>query len=411
MPRRALLIALVLSVAAACATGPTDNPQGGGADRAAVAASLDDRDARQLAARVNAFGFDLLAELAADGEPNVVISPVSVATLLAMILAGADGQTAQDMATVLHLDDPAIGTEHAALLFTLTDTDDVTVEVANSLWIDGPLNADYRERVRSVFDATAEEADLSTEETAERIDAWVVEHTNGLIEGIARDLDLPNPAAVLVLLNAVYFAGTWTVEFDPDTTAEEPFTTAGGEEVSVAMMHRDAADDGDAGYSEAGGVRMLRLPYGESERFAMDVVLPPPGEAPADLAARLDADGWADLTAGLSSAPVQVSLPRLDLEYDTTLVPALDALGMGIAFSGQADFSPMSPMDPQLNTVVHKTAIVVDESGTEAAAVTGGVMGVSAPPSFRADRPFLFAVTDTHTGALLFLGTVSNPTA
>lgn len=425
MRRRAMIIALTLCLAAACASDPGAAPPAGqpgdgqptrgqSADRAAIAASLSEDDARDLATRVNAFGFDLLGELVGAGDPNVVISPVSVATLLAMVLAGADGQTAADIAAALHLQDPTVGSAHAGLLFTLTEpteASDVTLDVANSLWIDAPMEADYLERTRTVFDATAEEGDLGDQATADRIDEWVVEHTHGLIEGIAEDLGLPDDQAVLALLNALYFQGTWTVQFDPDQTTDAAFTTGDGGEVTVAMMRHGDGTAERFGYADADGTQVLRLPYGESERFAMDVVLPPEGEDLADVVAGLDDDAWAALTAGLSPAEIQVSLPRLDLSYDADLEQALAALGMGVAFSGAADLTPMSPVDPSLDTVAHATAIVVDESGTEAAAVTGGVAAVSAPPMFRADRPFLFAVTDTQTGAVLFLGAVENPTA
>lgn len=423
MRPRVLTIVMALCLAAACATDPGGTPpqgqppderpaDGQQTDRSAIAASLSEDDARDLAARVNAFGFDLLAELAgADDTPNVVISPVSVATLLAMVLAGADGQTAEDMAAVLHLDDPTVGSAHAGLLFTLTEASDVTLDVANSLWIDAPMEPDYLELVHAVFDASAEEHDLGDQATADRIDAWVVEHTNGLIDGIAEDLGLPNDQAVLALLNALYFQGTWTIQFEPDQTTDATFSTATGEEVTVAMMHHGDGSAEPFAYAEADGMQVLRLAYGETERFAMDVVLPPAGADLADVVADLDDVAWGALTAALSPADVLVWLPRLDLSYDADLEEALVALGMDVVFSGAADLSPMSPVSPSLDRVAHATAIVVDESGTEAAAVTGGVGAVSAPPMFRADRPFLFAVTDTRTGALLFLGTVGDPTA
>lgn len=410
-------LTLVASLTAACGSAPDAGPPpaggpGGTADRRAIAASLDDEQARDLAARVNAFGFDLLAELVDDGEANVVTSPVSVTTLLAMALAGAGGQTAEDLAATLHLDGTEVGSEHAGLLFALTDTDDVTVEVANSLWVDAPLERSYLDQVRSVFDAAAEEADLGDPATAERIDEWATDATHGLIGQIAGDLGLPNPQAVLALLNAVYFKGTWTVAFDPEETTDGSFTTAGGDEVTVAFMGHGAEADEEFGYTVGpDGTEALRLPYGASGRFAMDVLLPPADARLADVVADLDAQTWTALTDRLAPKQVQVALPRLDLAYDATLNDALSALGMGVAFSGQADFAPMSPTDPFLDTVAHTAAITVDEHGTEAAAVTGGVMAVSAPPTFRADRPFLFAITDTDTGALLFLGTVTDPTA
>ena len=142
----------------------------------------------------------------------------------------------------------------------------------------------------------------------------------------------------------------------------------------------------------------------------MEIVLPDEAHDLDDFLDGFDADAWQASVAELSSTRVsELALPKFELEWDAELNDALAALGMGPAFEASADFSPMSPTDPWLETVVQKTYLRVDEAGTEAAAATGGVMVESAPPALRIDRPFAFTVSDRETGAILFLGSVHDP--
>jgi serine protease inhibitor len=373
-----------------------------------LVAGLSAGDARVVAEAVNRFGFDLLDEVT-DGTGNAVTSPLSVAVLLAMVLAGAGGDTAEAMARVLHLDDPR-DVRLGALLGQLGGTDDVTLSVANALWAQPgvPLEDDYLAFVRDTFGATVDNADLGDRDTADEIDAWVTDRTGGLIDGIAEDLGLPS-GALLVLVNAVYFLGEWSTRFDRSDTVDAPFTLADGEQVRVPTMR---IDDSEFGYAERPGYRMLRLPYGDDGRFAMEVLLPDAHSNLARLLDRLDADEWREATEALFERTVtELALPRFELEWQAELNDPLTALGMGGAFGPGADFRPMSPADPWLGTVVHKTFLRVDEDGTEAAAVTGADMQLSGPArlEFRVDRPFAFTISDTNTGTVLFLGAVADP--
>ncbi|WP_169738895.1 serpin family protein [Jiangella gansuensis] len=384
-------------------TPPAD---AGPAPRIDVVADLAPADAGSVGAAVNAFGFDLLGQLA-DGSQNTVTSPVSVASLLAMVLAGAGGDTAAAMAGVLHLDD-ARDVRVGALLDRLADTDDVTLSTANAIWArEGfQLEDGYLSFVRDSFGATAEEADLGAQDTADDIDAWVREHTEERIDGIAADLGLPDPQAAVVLLNAVYFLGTWTTEFDPAATQDEAFTLADDSTADVPLMY---LRDQELELVQRDGYRMLRLPYGQDGRYGMEILLPDADSTLPQLLATLDAAEWADAVAGLAPQELgTVVLPRFELAWDAELTAALTALGMGPAFQG-GDFRPMSPHGQTLDTVVHKTYIRVDEAGTEAAAVTGGMTRTSAGESFRADRPFAFTISDRETGTVVFLGTVTDP--
>jgi serpin B len=335
-----------------------------------VTAQLTPGDARAVSAEVDAFGFALLGQVT-DGEQNVVISPVSASALLRMVLAGADGETAAAMAKVLHAEgarDPRIG----VLLADLADTDEVTLTVGNAIWGDTSTDFldDYQAYVERTYDATVGEAELGNQRAANEIDEWVRERTRGRIPEIARDLELPSPNAVAVLLNAVYFLGDCQHPFDVALTREEPFTLPDGGEVRVPIMHRSVAE---FDYANRNGYAVLRLPYGESGRYGMTVWLPDEGSDLRSLLKRLGPTERQSAMRALEPTElVDVGLPRFELEWKAELKRPLTELGMGVAFGPGADFSRMSQRAAYLSTVVQKTFMKVDEKGTEAAAVTGG---------------------------------------
>jgi serine protease inhibitor len=410
LPVRAGVV-LVAGAMLLAGSGAPDPPGDAARIDANFVADVAPGDARAVSEAVNAFGFDLLGEVA-DGRENTITAPLSMTVLLAMLLAGADGDTAAEMARLLRLSDRR-DVRVGAMLRQLADTDEVTLSVADSLWAGRgtPIEDDYLTFLRRTFGATAERGDLGSPATAERIDAWAAENTNGLIDSIAADLGLPDPAAVLVLLNAVYFLGEWTTRFDPGDTREESFTLPAGATAGVPMMH---LYDETFGYAQRDGYRMLRLPYGETGRYGMEIMLPDEGKTLTGLLASLDAARWRAAVGSLTEQPIdELALPRFELRWKGDLTGPLQRLGMVSAFTpGRADFRPMSPAAPWLQTVVHKTYLRVDERGTEAAAVSGGAMPVSARMDrtvFRVDRPFAFTISDQQTGAILFLGAVTDP--
>jgi serine protease inhibitor len=376
--------------------------------------SANDLDTSAVAESASAFGFDLFNGLA-DHRPdeNVITSPYSAAVLLTMLLSGADGETRTAIGDVLHLENPeddSITTQHQVLAEQLSTADpDVELAIANSLWANEgtPFEKAYLAEMRERLEAQVEEIDLGSVDAVEEIDEWVADQTNDRIEEMAEALGVPDPNLVLVLLNAVYFLGEWTEPFDPELTLEDTFTTATGDEVHVPLMSRDS----DHLYSLADDFEMVRLPYGEEERFAMDILLPNPDLGIQEFRSRLTMQQWNEAVDDLSESRVNVVMPRFELEYESAgdLDDVLHDLGMGIAYTGEADFTPMSSVAPTLSTVQQKTYIRVDEEGTEAAAVTGGAMVESAPPQFRADRPFLFTISDSESGAILFMGQITDP--
>lgn len=397
--------AVAALLATACAETPTV-PEAGDVPVQPVG-TLSSDDAVEAGAAVTDLGFDLHRSVAEPGG-NTVTSPLSASLLLSMVAAGAGGDTAEEMVALLGLDQPR-DRRPAALLGELAgDGNDVELTVANALWAaEGvPFEDDFVAYVGDAYGATLDEVDLAAAETADQIDGWVADRTEGLIDAIADDLGLPSDLAVLILVNAVHFQGTWTTTFGVRDTRDANFSLADGTVVEVPTMHLDDAEVEVAG---ADGFRLLRLPYGEDERFGMEVILPDPGIDLDTLLADLDAAAWREAVRALTSTDrLPVALPRFELEWEADLSGPLAELGMASAFDG-GDFIPMSPADPELSTVVQKTSIRVDEEGAEAAAVTGGSMDVAATEPFVVDRPFAFTVSDGDTGTVLFLGSVHDP--
>jgi serine protease inhibitor len=396
-----LAVVVVLLLGACGAQVPGD----AGRIDAKLVSDLRPGDAQAVARSVDAFGFDLFHQVA-DGKQNTITSPLSVAVLLAMILAGSDGDTAGRMAKVLHLGerrDVRVG----ALLRSLADTDEVELSVADALWSSPatPLRKDYQDFVRRTFGATVRQDDLGSPGIVKTVDDWAAKNTGGRIDRIAADLGLPDAQAAVVLLNAVYFLGQWQTTFDDGVTGPSPFAAGGGASVDVPTMRLSHAN---LGYAQLDGYRMLRLPYGKHGRYGMEIMLPDQGHPLAGLLEGLDETRWRAAAGQLTEQEIDtVTLPKFELRWSGELMKPLEALGLPTA-----GFTSMSAANPALATVVHKTYLKVDEKGTEAAAVTGGMMAMSArsnPVEFRVDRPFAFTISDRETGAILFLGAVTDP--
>ncbi|HUH13064.1 MAG TPA: serpin family protein [Longimicrobiales bacterium] len=405
---RRTLFPLTLAALLAAACGESPDPAGPGDDPPPRELTATER---AVVADVNAFGLDLLREVhAREPAPNVFLSPLSASMALGMTLNGAAGETWEGMRAALRhdgLSDMEIGEAYRGLLDVLRARDSrVELGIANSVWArEGfPIEPDFYDAVRTWFDAEARELDFADPGAADVINAWASEQTRGRIDDV---IDRIDPAHVMFLLNAVYFKGLWTTEFDPDDTRQAPFSRADGSTVQVPMMRLDNVE---VPFAWTEQYAAAELPYGNGG-FAMVVVVPHRSEDLGALVAELDADGWAALLAGLEPDTVPVNLPRFRLEYDTYLNGPLVDMGMGLAFSRQADFSRLTPEQVCIDFVRQKTFVEVDERGTEAAAVTVvGIIVVSLPAGLYAERPFLFAIRERHTGALLFVGTMGDPT-
>ena len=370
--------------------------------------------ARALRTANTRFAFDLMGRLDKETaeNANVFVSPSSVASALALVYNGTGGETRAGVGKTLHADKIALeqfNASSAALRAALAASQDqqVQISIANALWAgEGiTLAPDFLERTRRFYDAEAATLNFASPSALETINKWVSEKTNKKIETLFSSDELHN--ATSVLANAVYFKGKWTEPFDRDATRDGQFTLADGKKKTLPMMSRT----GNYRHLRGEGFQALSLPYGKGA-YRMIVVLPDPASDLKTLAAGLTADKWEGWMEKLEAAPetrLMVTLPRFKVAYEASLNSPLSDLGMAAAFGPGADFSPMGLSGHWLSLVKHKAVMEVNEEGTEAAAVTGGVTVVSMPPAFTVDRPFLCAIRHDATGTNLFLGAIRNP--
>jgi serpin B len=361
----------------------------------------------------NTFGLELAARIAgSDDRPNVVLSPLSASMALGMTLNGANAETFDSMRATLGfgaLSQDEINESYRALIDLLGDLDPaVRFEIANAIWArEGvPFHEAFFGTVEMAFDATAESRDFDDPATLEAINGWVEDHTGGLIDTIVEQLD---PSLVMLLVNAIYFDGAWTTQFDPSDTRSAPFTREDGSSVDVAMMSMDEVEL-PRGYGP--DYSAVEIPYGGGA-FSMVIVLPT--MSARDWLAALDAEAWQALVEGLTPGSLDLlSVPRFTLTFDAYLNDPLRAMGMDVAFrGGAADFTRMSPIGESLciDFVRQKTFIEVDERGTRAAAVTAVGVGVTSFNALIVDRPFVLAIRERLSGTILFVGLVGDPLA
>lgn len=407
-PWRTRRLALLAGAAAVAACG---DPIGPGEKIEKLPRELTVAEQAVISAS-NRFAFELLREVRArEDEPNIFLSPLSASMALGMTLNGANGATFDGMRRALGfegLSQAEINESYRGLMRLLLGLDArVEMHIANATWARRgfPFEPAFFETVRQYFDARAQELDFDDPGAKDVINGWVREKTGGRIPSI---VDRIGPLDILFLTNAVYFKGNWTSRFDRGRTRQAPFHLESGQTVQVPMMSGTVR----VGVGRSGGAVIGELPYG-GEAFAMIVVPAPPGGRLADLIARLDDRTWDDWMAAIryeDEAPVE--LPRFELEYAAWLNDALKAMGMEIAFVPElADFSRMTPApDAYISRVRHKTFLKVDEEGTEAAGATSVGVGItSAPAGLTVDRPFLLAIRERHSGAILFLGAIADP--
>ena len=362
-----------------------------------------------------AFGFfeKVFDEEVAGDDNNFMVSPLSLSMALAMTRNGAAGETKTAMQETLKMgnaSDEEVNSYYKKLKEALLKTDPTTkLSIANSIFTNKfvTIKPDFITTNESNYDATVQSVDFTNYATVNIINQWASDNTNDLIKKV---IDKTNENDLMYLLNAIYFNGKWTTEFDAGNTSGKPFTSEGGTTQQVDMMKQKARFN----YTEDQILQMVQLPYG-NQAFSMMVLLPKEGKKLQDVvAATRQSDYWSGLASNLREAEVDLFLPKFKTEYSKKLNGVLTKMGMGIAFSDDADFSGMTDIPARISFVKQDTYISTDESGTEAAAVTTVGMGLTSMPSqprkvvFNADRPFIYLIQENSTGAILFMGAVKN---
>ncbi len=360
-------------------------------------------------------------------DENVFISPHSVSLALAMAYAGAKGDTASQMHDALHFTgaDAVVHESMNALDLALSARGQETVDkdtgnpfqlsVVNAAWgqTGYPFEATYLDVLALNYGAGMRLLDFETAPDPSRIiiNDWVADQSKDRIKDLLPGGSI-SALTRLVLTNVIYFKANWLKKFATTATVDAPFTRLDGSSVTVKMMN--TMDD--LPYGTAKDCQFVEIPY-VGGNVAMFLIVPDEGRFTA-VETALDGPAFAELRADAGMANGTLGLPRFTFGFESSLNDALMALGMTDAFDDQkADFSGMDGILHNLfiSLVYHKSFVAVDEDGTEAAAATAVVVDTTSIPenSFQLtlDRPFLFAIVDRPTGALLFFGRVLDPTA
>lgn len=369
----------------------------------------------------NRFAIDLYQQIR-HGEGNHFFSPVSVSTALAMAYSGSAGATQQEMAKVLHLSPKqefrsGIGNLMEVLNST-GDRNGFQLSSANRLWgaVDARFDSRFLTMMKEQFHAPLELLDFrQTERARNTINAAIEKQTRGRIENLIAQGVL-NPTDRLVLTNAIYFLGGWQSEFATSATKPSLFHITNEKSIETPMMYQQQS----FAYMEDEATQVVSLPYRDA-RLSMVIILPKERDGLPALDDRFTLDrldGW--LSKLKSDRPVQLHLPKIKLQSQLKLADVLRSMGMKSAFRPDADFSAMSTSESlMISEVIHQAEVDVDEKGTEAAAATAVITALTSaliepieplkPVVFLADHPFLFLIHDTESGAILFLGRVTEP--
>ncbi|MCI0514102.1 serpin family protein [candidate division KSB1 bacterium] len=367
---------------------------------------------KQLVEIDNQFGLKLFQKIVATTpQKNVFISPFSISLALGMTLNGAAGATQTAMQQTLEmygLSDEEINQNYQHLTELLLGLDPkVKLEIANSIWMHSDFTAAtaFIQTNQTYFNARVASLDFRQPQAVTTINAWVNQATHGKIDKILESI---SPEEIMFLINAIYFKGVWTYQFDPQQTQSDNFYPPRQSPKTCDFMMQENKFD----YAITDQFQMIDLPYGDG-LFRMLVLLPRTGVDLDSLMAAATPAQWNTWLSNLHESKGAIHLPRFKLTYEITLNEVLTALGMGIAFTDQADFTRIHRAGQLFITEVkHKTFVEVNEEGTEAAAVTSvgiGVTSIGSGFEMRVNRPFIFAIHDQHSQTILFIGKIIDP--
>jgi serpin B len=379
-------------------------------------------DAFSIVSGNNRFALEIYKRLAASAKPgdNVLVSPFSISTALAMTYAGGKQNTAKQMSDVLGftLPDDQLHPAMGEIIRDLdADREGYQLSIANRLFGQNgyPFKQPFLDITDRDYGAPLDMVDFqaSPDGARQRINDWVADQTHDKIQELFPPGSITRDSR-LALTNAIYYKGSWKYEFDEDLTRDRTFFTRSGQTLVPTMYQKESFL-----YTERPDFQMLEMPYAGGD-LSMVLLLPKDRNGLPAFEASLTQELFEESLVALDSATVNVYLPKFTFDSSFNLVDALKEMGIQDAFSPQdADFTGIADASPDnlyIGTAVHKAFIDVNEIGTEAAAATGigfFISNCACPPpepkTFRADHPFLFALRDRHSGSVLFLGRVEQP--
>jgi serine protease inhibitor len=373
--------------------------------------TLQETDANLVAA-INALAFQLFSQI---GERNInrnlFISPLSITLALALLYNGADGVTKQELAEILGIQN--IELEEANTTFAVIRDElekhrgQVNLSIGNSLWAQKELlfKQDFLHKSNNFYSTEVFNINFADSEALLIINDWVKNKTNGKINKIVSSGDI-DANTILILLNAIYFQGTWRHQFSKANTKEAPFILSDGKSKLLPMM----TQSGRYQYFQDEDFQAIALPYGDSD-ISMIIFLPDDQKSLSNFQQRLDTQRWQQWRPQFSWKQGHLVLPRFKVDYEDSLMDAFKSLGLNVALSTHANYQNLCNGSVSISDIRHKAFVEINEEGTEAAAATSVLMQRSIGQRFSMviNRPFFCAIQDDRTGVILFLGAIWEP--
>jgi len=363
----------------------------------------------------NSFALDIFKKVieSSTESENVIISPLSISSALSMTLNGANGATRDAMLATLGMNGltpEKINNSYKDLTEALLNVDKrVLISIANSVWTEKNfvVKKPFTDILTQYYNAESKSFDITDPLVPNQINSWIESKTNGLIKNMIDKLD---QSTVMLLINAIYFKGKWNSQFDKDKTVQGSFYKTGGETAQVPMMKQTS----EFKVYNGEGFTLAEFPYGQAN-FVMDVLLPDDNNGIKSIIPLINDNSFKGWISQLSERKTDLSFPKFKYGYKKDLNDILTDMGMGIAFTDNADFSNISDMDLLISIVKHQAFIETNEEGSEAAAAT--IVGISTtsmpagPYILNIDHPFLYIIRETSTNSILFMGRVGDPLA
>lgn len=410
--RQFAFVAAMFASLAACSAPPVEQQRAPEELPAPAAPPADMPPPASVVAGQADFGVNLYRQIGAK-PGNLFLSPVSISTALGMVYAGAEGETAAEMAQALRYPSGDVHQPMGSLLRQLPiDKEGRVVRIANALWVqrDFALRPEFTALVKRHYDGEASPVDYvnAPDRALSAINAWAEDKTAGRIKNILQRSNI-NDRTRLILTNSIYFKGDWLRPFSAHSTGQRPFMLPSGGSVPATFMRQRH----NFRVLRQPGFQALEAPY-KGEELSMILFVPERPDGLPQFESGLTGqklDGWIKALMAEQPGDVEFVMPKLQLTTTASLVPELQALGMRRVFTDFAQLGGITdPSSLRLSDVVHQAFLMVDEKGTEAAAVTAAIAEiVSMPREFHADRPFFFLIRDNRSGAILFMGRISDP--
>ena len=361
----------------------------------------------------NSFALDIFKKVVENSteSENVIISPLSISSALSMTLNGANGATRDAMLAALRLNGLTpglINNSYKDLTEALLSVDKrVLISIANSVWTEKNfvVKKPFTNILSLYYNAESKSFDITDPLVPNQVNSWIESKTNGLIKNMIDKLD---QNTVMLLINAIYFKGKWSSQFDKEKTVQGSFYKTDGAIAQVPMMKQTS----EFKIFNGEGFTLAEFPYGQGN-FVMDILLPEDGNGPKSIMPLINDNSLKGWISQMSERKTDVTFPKFKYGFKKDLNNILTDMGMGIAFTDNADFSNISDINLLISLVKHQAFIETNEEGTEAAAAT--IVGISTtsmpagPYILNLDHPFLYIIRETTTNSILFMGRVSDP--